>query len=112
MGWLKRSKKEEGSLEKQGSQNEEPSVQAKRHEDVIKEQLADEIVQLRKDIKIKLETLDSITTKLASVKEEYDTVVSNLMSIKKEWNAKKNDIDSFSSKHDEVTSKIESLKSQ
>jgi len=113
MGWFKRSKKQEDeSLEKQEAQNEVPPVQEKSHEMILKEQLEDEIAQLRNDIKIKLETLDTITTKLASVKEEYETVVSNLMSIKKEWNTKKNDIDSFSSKHDEITSKIESLKSQ
>ena len=89
MGWFKIRKKseEEKNNEEQvkGKESSEPQMsdviqeppKVKSHEEILREQNQNESEFLESEIKIKEETLESISKKLASVKEEYDTAVSN-----------------------------------
>ncbi len=112
-----RGKKEEQEPkdEESGTIKEEeiqPEVKIKSHEDILKEQYENELSYLQKEIRDKTENLESISKKLASVKEEYDIAVSNLMSTKKEINQKRNEIETIQKDHKEILEKIGVIKGQ
>jgi chromosome segregation ATPase len=87
-------------------------VKIKSHEEILKEQYENELSYLQKEIRDKTENLESISKKLASVKEEYDIAVSNLMSTKKEINQKRMEIETIQKDHEEILEKIGIIKGQ
>lgn len=109
MGLFRRAKKEEA--EPVGQTIEAP-VHIKSPEEIQKEHLTHENEYLESEIKSKTIHLDSISQKLATVKEEYDQVVSSLMSLKKEMNEKKAEFDSDRIQHEQILQKINSSKSE
>ena len=114
MGWFRKSKKveeekvaeviPESELTKNSVETEE--VQVKSHEEILKDQYQNELDYLQSEIHTKTENLESISKKLASVKEEYDLAVTNLMKTKKELHERKNEIESMGKGHDEILVKI------
>ena len=109
MGLFRRAKKEEDEPVEQ--KVEEP-VHIKSPEEIQKEQLTRENEHLESEIKSKTIHLDSISQKLATVKEEYDQAISSLMSLKKEINEKKSEFDSDRIQHEQILQKINSSKSE
>lgn len=110
-----RGKKEEGKQKEEKSEIDEdaqPTVKIKSHEEILKEQYENELSYLQNEIRDKTENLESISKKLASVKEEYDTAVSNLMSTKKEINQKRSEIEIIQKDHEVILEKIGTIKGQ
>ena len=62
--------------------SEAPPV--KKPEVIKKEQLENELDNLKKEVKEKTESFDSISNKLEKVKAEYDSVITKVMSAKRE----------------------------
>lgn len=115
MGLFRRAKKEDRPSEETIEEiSEVPTeqVRTKSPEEIQKERLVGEIEYLEAEIKSKTIHLDSISQKLATVKEEYDQTVSSLMSSKKDMNEKKSEFDSARLHHEQILQKINSSKSE
>jgi chromosome segregation protein len=84
----------------------------KKPEDIEKERIGNELAHLKKELREKSESYESISNKLSSVKEEYDTVISKLMSAKREVKDKQNEFNSIKSEYDEVSLKISLAKTE
>lgn len=115
MGLFRRAKKEEDQQEDIVDDRIESfpeQVHVKSPEEIRKEQMAGEIEYLDAEIKSKTIHLDSVSQKLATVKEEYDQAVSALMSSKKEMNERRSEFDSARAQHEQILQKINSSKAE
>ncbi len=106
MGLFRRAKKEEIEQAEETIEAPVEQVRIKSPEEIQKERLAGEIEYLEAEIKSKTIHLDSISQKLATVKEEYDQAVSLLMSSKKDMNEKRSEFDSARVHHEQILQKI------
>jgi len=116
MGLFRRAKKEEEEPVEEAVEApvESPveQVRIKSPEEIQKELLTGELEYLKAEIKSKATHLDSISQKLATVKEEYDQAVSSLMSSKKDMNERRAEFDSARANHEQILQKIRSSKSE
>lgn len=112
MGLFRRAKKEETEPTEEIIEAPAEHIRTKSPEEIQKEQLAGEIEYLEAEIKSKTSHLDSISQKLATVKEEYDQAVSLLMSSKKDMNEKRSEFDAARLHHEQILQKINSSKSE
>lgn len=111
MGLFKRAKKEAEPVEEIIEAPAE-QIRIKSPEEIQKEHLVGEIEYLEAEIKSKTDHLDSISQKLATVKEEYDQTVSSLMASKKDMNERRSEFDSARVSHEQTLQKINSAKSE
>ncbi len=84
----------------------------KKPEEIEKERLENELENLKKEVKEKTESFDSICNKLEKVKAEYDSVITKVMSAKREVKEKQTEYASLKSEFDEIPSKIGTAKTQ
>jgi len=105
MGLFNRFKKTE-----EETISEEPPV--KKPEEIEKERLLNELDNLKKEVRGKTESFDSISNKLEKVKVEYDSVITKVMSAKREVKEKQKEYASLKSEFDEIPSKIDTAKIQ
>jgi chromosome segregation ATPase len=104
MGLFNRFKKTEEVI------SEVPPI--KKPEEIEKERLENELENLKKEVKEKTESFDSISNKLEKVKAEYDSVITKVMSAKREVKEKQTEYASLKSEFDEIPSKIGTAKTQ
>ena len=105
MGLFNRFKKTE-----EKTISEAPPV--KKLEEIEKERLLNELDNLKKEVRGKTESFDSISNKLEKVKAEYDSVITKVMSAKREVKEKQTEYASLKSEFDEIPSKIDTAKTQ
>ena len=105
LGLFSRFKKDEEEII-----SEAPPI--KKPEEIEKEQIETELEHLKKEVKDKTESFDSILKKLTTVKEEYDSVIAKVMSAKREVKEKTTELDSMKTEYEEISSKISSANTQ
>jgi len=85
----------------------EKSYKGKSEEETLKEMLEEEVENLQKNFRIKINEVKENEQKLNAVKEEYDSTVTNLMELKKEVNQKILELDVVKREYKDIRQKIE-----